>query len=302
MDIRSPIVLAAGTSGVFDEMAGVADLSRVGAIVTKSITREPRIGNPAWRVHPLPVGMLNAIGLANPGIDAFVERHENADAGVPCPVIGSAAGNSIDDYAEVCRGFDRVGAIAAVELNVSCPNVHGGTDFGLDTSALAELVHACGAATGKPLVVKLSPVVQGSPSIVDLAKAAIEAGARTLTVANTVPAMAIDVDRAQPVLANVTGGLSGPAVHPITLRLVHLVYRGAARDAGIPIIALGGVTGWRDAAAYVLAGASAVGVGTTLLADPTSAGRIAAGLARWQRKRGVSAIADLVGTVQLPRE
>ena len=313
--LASPLLLAAGTAGVLDEMAGAADLSRVGAIVTKSITREPRVGNPAWRVHPLPVGMLNAIGLANPGIEAFVELANqpgppsggNRIAALPCAVIGSAAGYSIEDYAGVCGGFARVPGLAAVELNVSCPNVHGGTDFGLDTGALAEVVAAAREAVERserrlPLIVKLSPVVQGSPSIVDLARAAVEAGASALTVANTVPAMAIDVEHRKPVLANTTGGLSGPAVHPITLRLLHTLYTGFARDAGVPLVGLGGVVGWRDAAAYFLAGASAVGLGTALLASPGSAGRIHRGLERWAARQRVERLADLIGKLELHRD
>lgn len=302
IDLASPIVLAAGTAGVLSETADILDLSRIGAVMTKSITPQPREGNPPWRVLPERGAMLNAIGLANPGIDAFLREYAPRIGKVACPVIGSAAGFCIEDYVHVVSGFALADNMAAVELNVSCPNVHGGVEFGADAGALGELVRACRQAWGpRPLIVKLPPVAIGTPTgIVGLAQAAVEAGADALTLCNTVPAMSIDVHERKPRLANVTGGLSGPAIHPIVTRLIHLVYRGFAREAGVPIIGLGGVTRWEDAAAFVLAGASAVGIGTGLFIDTKSPIRVNRGLESWVRRQGAATIGELVGRLERP--
>lgn len=294
--LRNPIVLAAGTHGTLDEVGEVLDLARVGAIVTKSITLEPRAGNPGVRVVPLRVGMLNAIGLANPGVEAFVRDYAPRIARVPCPVIASIAGFSIEQYVEVAREMERIEALAGVELNVSCPNVHGGTEFGVDPPALGELVGSVRRVVQtKRLIVKLSPIVVGRPSIVDVARAAIvglerpggpnaRPGADVLTISNTVPAMKIDISTGEAVLSNRSGGLSGPAIHPIVVKLVHDVHHAVARDSATPIIALGGVCSWRDAAEMLCAGASAVGMGTMTLADTRSVLRVVRGLQQWRRR------------------
>ncbi len=303
--MTSPVILAAGTAGVLDETSGVMDLSRIGALVTKSITPEPRDGNSPMRVAPVRAGMLNAIGLANPGIEAFVEAFAPKAASVPCRVIGSAAGFCVSDYEQVAGRLAACDGIDAIELNVSCPNVHGGPEFGVDCGALAEVVSATRQAIGrradggKPLLVKLPPVSIGTPTtIVDLARAAVDAGADVLTLCNTTPGMAIDVQTRSPVLGNGTGGLSGPAVHPIVLRLIHLVYTQFAREAGVPIIGLGGVMRWDDAAAFVVAGASAVGVGTAMFADTRRPGRLVRELDRWVVSQGVASIDELTGSLQ----
>jgi dihydroorotate dehydrogenase (NAD+) catalytic subunit len=305
LPLKSPVILAAGTCGYLDEMADVLDLSRVGAVVTKSITRLSREGNATWRILECRAGMLNAIGLANVGLDAFMRDYAPKVAGVPTAVIGSIAGFSVEDYTAVAAAFNGIEAMAAVELNVSCPNVHGGTEFGLDPGALRELIAAVRAAlTRKPLLVKLSPVAAGTPghSMVDLARAAVEAGAQILCLANTTPAMAIDVRTRRPRLANVTGGLSGPAVHPIAVKLVHDVYRAVAKPAGVPIVGIGGVLTWEDAAEFVLAGASAVEIGTGLFADPKIPLRVVKGLEKWVREQGRSGMGALVGAVELPEK
>lgn len=300
IELASPVVLAAGTAGLLDEMADALDLARVGAVVTKSITREPREGNPTWRVVPLEVGMLNAIGLANPGIDAFMADHAHRIAHVPTTVIGSVAGNTIDDYAHVASALNAIDTMPAVELNVSCPNVHGGTEFGTDPGALRELIAAVlDELTETKLFVKLSPIAVGSPSMSDIARVAIDAGADALCLANTVPAMAIDVDTRAPRLANTTGGLSGPAVHPIAVKLVHDVYRNVAREAGVPLIGIGGVSGWRDAAEFILAGATAVEIGTISFANPCAAIKINQGLAKWAASEPSKSVSALVGDVRL---
>jgi dihydroorotate dehydrogenase (NAD+) catalytic subunit len=243
--LRNPVILASGTAGYLDEMAGALDLSRVGAVVTKSITLHPREGNPTWRILETRAGMLNAIGLANIGIEAFIRDIGPRVRSAPTAVIGSVAGFSIEEYAAVASEMGRIPGLAAVELNVSCPNVHGGCEFGSDPAALRELIAAVKPvlAGKKPLFVKLSPIPVGTAghTMVDIARAAIAGGAQALCIANTIPAMAIDVHTRRPRLANITGGLSGPPVHPIALKLVHDVYRAVAREAGIPIVGIGGV-------------------------------------------------------------
>ena len=298
LKLASPLILAAGTAGYADELADALDLSILGAVTTKSITKEPRDGNPTWRIVPSKAGMLNAIGLANPGIDRFADDIVPRLGNVPTTVIGSVAGNAIEDYAAVCARMDPIAALPAVELNVSCPNVHGGTEFGIDPQALSDLVRACRAELASTkLIVKLSPIAVGRPGIVDVATAAVEAGADALTVANTVPAMGIDVHTGEPVLSNTTGGLSGPAVHPIAVKLVHDVHR-ALPDT--PVIGLGGVMDWDDAAEFVLAGATAVGIGTALFADPRRPKRLLRKLSRWLDAHSADTIEALRGTVRLP--
>lgn len=301
LNLKSPVILAAGTAGFSDELADVMDLAHIGAVVSKSITREPREGNKTWRILPAKSGMLNAIGLANPGIERFMIDIAPRLSATPTTVIGSIAGSSIEDYAEVARQMDTVDALPAVELNVSCPNVHGGTEFGVDPIALTELVSAAKAELNSTkLFVKLSPIAVGQPSIVKVAQAAIEAGADALTIANTVPAMGIDVRTRRPVLSNVTGGLSGVAVHPIAVRLVHTVYQGVAKEAVVPIIGVGGVTDWDDAAELILAGASAFQIGSALFADPKIPARINKHLSRWLNTHRVESTKDLVGQIILP--
>ncbi len=305
INLRNPVMLAAGTAGYLDEMADALDLSRVGALVTKSITVLPREGNETWRILDSRAGMLNAIGLANVGLDHFMEHMAPRIASIPTTVIGSVAGFSVDDYVRVAAQMDEMEALAGVELNVSCPNVRGATEFGSDPGAIRELVSAVRAVVGrKPLFVKLSPIASGHPTMVEVARAAINPGAGgrgadALCVANTVPGMAIDVHTRRPRLANTTGGLSGPAVHPIALKLVHDVYRGVARDEGVPIVGIGGVMTWEDAAEFILAGASAVQMGTALFADPRSPLKVVRGLERWALRQG-RPLEQLVGAVELP--
>lgn len=308
--LRNPVTLAAGTAGTLDEMGDVLDLSRVGAVVTKSVTARAREGNATWRILECKAGMLNAIGLANVGLEAFEAHVAPRIAGVPTAVVGSVAGFSIEDYVRVAGAMGEVEGIAAVELNVSCPNVREGTEFGADPRLLRELVGAVRVALPRTrLFVKLSPVAIGTPhGIADLARAAIETGASpagpnnrpgadALTIANTMPAMGIDVATRRPRLANVTGGLSGPAVHPIAVKLVYDAYRLVCRAAATPIIGCGGVQTWDDAADMILAGASAVQMGTALFADPRSPLRVVRGLERWVRSQGAAGIGELVGGV-----
>jgi dihydroorotate dehydrogenase (NAD+) catalytic subunit len=313
LELQSPILLAAGTAGYADEILDVLKPSVLGAVVSKSITAQPRAGHPTWRMVPLRGAMLNAIGLANTGIERFAKHvapHHRLRAH-DVRLVASVAGDTIDSYVGVVAELDGLDGVNAVELNVSCPNVHGGADFGVDPVALAELVGAVRAALpSKPLIVKLPPIATGLPGIVAVARAAIEArgrplgpnarpGADILCLANTTPAMAIDVDTRRPRITNGTGGLSGPAVHAIVVKLVHDVYRNIARQEGVPIIGLGGVSNWREAAEFVLAGASAVGMGTATLADPLSPARVHKGLAKWVQRMGAIKLTELVGAVDL---
>jgi len=301
IELRSPILLAAGTAGVLGEMRDILDPAQLGGIVTKSITREVRCGNAFPRITFARAGMMNAIGLANPGIDAFVRDEGPKATGLGCPVIGSVAGDRLEDYLEVAEKLAAIDGVRAIEANVSCPNVHSGLEFGSDPGALRELITAMSSAVGDlPMFVKLSPVTVGTPhTIVDLARVAVESGASGLTLTNTVPAMGIDVRSRKPILANVTGGLSGPAIHPIVVRLVHMVYRGLAKDADVPIIAAGGVTRWEDAAEFILAGASAVQIGAGSFASPRASVRMKKKLARWVLDQGQQRVQDMVGQVLL---
>jgi dihydroorotate dehydrogenase (NAD+) catalytic subunit len=317
--LRNPVMLAAGCCGTLDEFqaSGVLDLSRVGGVVSKSITPLAREGNPTHRILDAGErvsGMINAIGLANPGVEAFVREYLPRAGAMRTAVVCSVAGFSIDDYVNAAGriaqangpggsgGGEGNGAVRAIELNVSCPNVKTGVEFGFAAALLRELVGAVRAAVGAlPLWVKLSPV---TPEIVDVARAAVEAGASALTVGNTIPAMSIDVRTRRPRLANVTGGLSGPAVHLVAVRLVHLLHTKLCRDyhgAGkhLPIVGVGGVSHWEDAAEFILAGASAVQMGTALYADPRSPLRVVKGLEKWVRAQGAGNVGELVGAVRV---
>lgn len=295
IELRNPIIAAAGTCGYIEEIADVLDPAVLGAIVTKSITREPREGNPPWRLVEVERGMLNAVGLANVGLDRFLTDKLPAAETIDTVVIGSIAANSVTDYVAVAAAFDDAGRLPAVELNVSCPNTDDGLQFGEHPHALRSLLTEVRAAlTQTKLIVKLSPNVG---DICAMAEAAIDGGADALTLINTVKAMAIDVDRRSPRLSRGAGGLSGPAIHPIAVRMVHEVYQAVARDASAPIIGLGGVMTWRDAAEFVLAGATAVGMGTAFFIDPRSPVKVRRGLEAWVERQGCKSIAELVGQV-----
>jgi dihydroorotate dehydrogenase (NAD+) catalytic subunit len=295
MHLRNPVVLAAGTCGYGAELASVLDPADVGAMVTKSITREPREGNPPWRIIDAPRGMLNAIGLANVGLDVFLAEKLPEAATLDTVVIGSIAGHAIDDYVTVAAALDTRSELPALELNVSCPNTADGLQFGEHPESLAQLLREVRPAlAATKLFVKLSPNVG---DIARMAGTAVEGGADGLTLINTVAAMAIDVETRRPRLSRGTGGLSGTAIHPIAVRMVHEVYKTVARDANVPIIGLGGVLRWPDAAELVLAGASAVGMGTALFIDPGAPRHVARGLAQWVQRQGCGSIGELVGAV-----
>lgn len=292
LQLQKPIIAAAGTAGTGWELGEVLDLQHLGAVTTKSITREARLGNAPMRVAELPTGMLNAIGLANPGIAVFLRDHRARLSNLPCSVIGSVAGASTDDYVFVAEALAGSG-LDAVECNVSCPNTSDGRLFSDDPQRLRTLVAAVREVVGTtPLLVKLPLDFERASRS---AAAAIEGGADILTLTNTVPGLAIDPDTRKPLLGKGAGGVSGPGIHPMVVRMVHDVYTHVAKPAGVPILGLGGVMQWRDAAALILAGASAVGVGTALFADPRRVIKINKGLERWVRDQGVESVQDLVG-------
>lgn len=295
LQLRNPIIAAAGTSGYIDELADALDLAAIGAITTKSITREEREGNTPWRVVPCSAGMLNAIGLANKGLDRFIAEEVPRVRSCGTEVIASIAGHTIDDYVAVAHALDDTHQFKAIELNVSCPNTITGRHFGADPATLGELLGEVRAAiTRSRMFVKLAPDMVDP---VGMSARAIECGANALVLCNTMPAMAIDITTRKTRLSRGQGGLSGPAIHPIVVRIVHDVYRSVARSANIPIIGVGGVMGWQDAAELILAGATGVGMGTALFVDPRSPARVVRGLDRWVESQGSVQISELIGQV-----
>lgn len=298
LTLANPTLTCSGTCGYAFEYQDFLELSTLGGFVTKSITREERKGNAPARIVETRAGMLNAIGLANVGLRRFLQEKVPLLEKMPCPVIVNVAGHSLDDYTETVAAMNPLPVVRAVELNVSCPNVKDGLTFGTHPGRLKELTRAVKQVLpGKPLIVKLSPNVE---DICATAAAAIEGGADVLSLVNTFTAMSIDVWKKRPRLANATGGLSGPAIKPIAVYLVSRVYRQVARDAGVPLIGMGGVQTWSDAAEFILAGASAVAVGTALFVDPATPTRLCEGLRDWCEKLGVKRLAELVGALELP--
>jgi dihydroorotate dehydrogenase (NAD+) catalytic subunit len=289
LELKNPLVTASGTFGFGREYAGLVDLRRLGAVTVKSLTLRPRAGNPPPRIAETPAGMLNAIGLENPGVEWFLAE------GLPflrergVPVIASIAGETPEEYAALAAVLDRAPGLAALEVNLSCPNVaRGGLAFGGDPAAAAEVTRAVRKATGLPVIAKLSALVT---DLVAVARAALEAGADVLSLINTLPGMAVDVDRRRPVLGNVFGGLSGPAIRPVAVRAVWQVYA-ALR---CPIIGMGGIVTARDALEFALAGARAVAVGTAHFVNPRAAEEVLDGIERYLAERGVADFNELVG-------
>jgi len=288
--LRNPVLTASGTFGYGTELAPFLDLTRIGGFVAKSLTPEPRIGNPLPRIAEVPAGMLNAISLENVGVEAFVsEKLPALPEGVT--VIASVFGTAPHEYAEVCKRLADVPRVAGIEVNASCPHVKsGGIEFGQDPRVLAELVRVVRGAASQPLLVKLSPNVT---SIAEMAKVCEGEGADGLSLINAVQAFDVDVERRRPVLKNGLGGLSGPAIRPIALRMVWQ----AAQAVGIPICGIGGISTAEDAVKFLLCGASAVQVGTINYLDPEAAGRIADGIAEYAVRHGFPRVADLTGAL-----
>jgi dihydroorotate dehydrogenase (NAD+) catalytic subunit len=292
--LPNPILVASGTFGYGVEYGEVVDVERLGAICCKGTTRKARIGNPTPRVTETPAGMLNSIGLQNPGVDAVIERYAPTWQRWRVPVIVNVAGESVSDYVECAKRLDGVPGVAGIELNISCPNVgKGGLQFAIDPEAAGSVTAAVRRATDLPLLVKLSPNVADVRTI---ARAIADAGADGLTAINTLSGMAVAGDRTRPFLGNTYGGLSGPAIKPVALRVVYEV----AQLVDIPIIGIGGVTSLDDVLDFLAVGAVAVQVGTAIFADPTLPVRLVDELADACRQRGLASLEPLVGTA-LPK-
>ena len=288
--LANPILVASGTFGYGVEYGEVVDVERLGAICSKGTTLRPRIGNPTPRVTETPAGMLNSIGLQNPGVDAVIARYAPTWQDWGVPVIVNVAGESVADYVEVVRRLNGVPGVAGIELNISCPNVgKGGLQFAIDAEAAGAVTAAVRRVTELPLLVKLSPNVA---DIRPIARAIADAGADAISAVNTLSGIALRADRSRPLLGNIYGGLSGPAIRPVALRIVYEV----AQVVDIPIIAIGGIAGLGDVLDFLAAGAVAVQVGTALFADPELPVRLIDELEAECRRRGLASYAHLIGT------
>jgi len=297
MSFATPLVLLSGCVGFGEEYTRVEGFSHhdVGAVCLKGTTLEPRLGNPPHRVFETPAGMLNAIGLQNPGARHVVDRILPDLDFSETRFIANLSGSTVDEYYEVARIFDD-SPIDAMEINISCPNVkEGGVQFGNDPDMSARVVAACRKATRKPLITKLSP---NQTDIAENARRGLEAGSDAFAVINTLTGMAIDIEDRVPIIGNNQGGLSGPAIKPIALLKVHQVYQ-VCRDHGVPIIGQGGITSAEDALEFLIAGATGVGIGTALFYDPLICPKINDGIVKYLIRHGMSNVNQLIGTLQL---
>ena len=300
MAFASPIVLLSGCVGFGEEYTRIEGFSNrdAGALVLKGTTLKPRLGNPPHRIYETPAGMLNAIGLQNPGVAHVVERILPDLDFTETRFIANVSGSTIEEYVEVTRRFDQ-SPIDAIEINISCPNVkEGGVAFGNYPDMSAQVVAACRRATSKPIITKLSP---NQTDIKENARRCIEAGTDAFAVINTLMGMAIDVRSRRPVIGNLQGGLSGPAIKPIALLKVYQVAE-VARPHGVPIIGQGGITTATDALEFMIAGATAIGVGTALFYDPMICRKINAGIAEYLREQGLTSVTQLVGSLRTGKE
>lgn len=292
LTLPNPIMVASGTFGYAREMAGFVELSRLGGIVPKTITAHPRTGNPPWRTIETPSGMLNSIGLDNDGIESFVEHHLPYLASLGSPVVVSIAAHDYEEFVSMARRLNGLPGIAALELNVSCPNVSGGVDFGTDPIMCEKVVAGARAACDFPILAKLTPNVT---SIATVAKAAAAGGADAISVINTCLGMAVDWKRRKPMLGNVVGGLSGPAIKPIALRCVYQV----AQAVDTPLVGIGGIATLDDVMEFLVAGATAVQVGTANFYNPTVSMTILDQLPGALSQLGASRVSDIVGTLSI---
>jgi dihydroorotate dehydrogenase (NAD+) catalytic subunit len=289
--LPNPVLVASGTFGYAREMESLVDVSRLGGILPKTVTRQPRTGNAPWRTVETPAGMLNSIGLDNDGIDAFIAHHLPYLAQLGTPIIVSIAGRTADEFVEMSAQLSDAQGTAAVELNISCPNVSGGVDFGTSPQMCERLVADCRAACELPVIAKLTPNVT---SIADIAKAAEAGGADAISLINTCQGMAIDWRRRRPILGNVIGGLSGPAIKPIALRCVYQ----AAKAVRTPLMGIGGIATLDDVMEFLVAGASAVQLGTVNFYNPTASMAVLDALPAAIASLGANSVAEVVGTLQ----
>ena len=293
--MSSPIVLLSGCVGFGEEYTRIEGFSNtdVGGVVLKGTTGDARLGNPPHRVYETPMGMLNAIGLQNPGVDYVVDEILPGLDFTETRFLANVSGSTIEEYERVTERFDD-SPIDAIEINISCPNVkEGGVAFGNDPDMSARVVAACRAKTSKPIITKLSP---NQTDIAENARLCIEAGSDGFAVINTLMGMAVDIEKREPVIGNRQGGLSGPAIKPIALLKVHQVYQ-VAKDHNVPIIGQGGITTVNDALEFIIAGASAVGIGTALFYDPLICRKINEGIARYLIRHDIGSVGELVGTL-----
>lgn len=293
VSFQNPVMVASGTFGYGQEMAKFYDLNLLGAVVTKTITKEPRSGNPPTRITETASGMLNTIGLQNPGIDKFISEEVKFLEPFTVPLIVNIAGHSADEFVELAERLNGIEKIVAIELNLSCPNVAGGLDFSTDTGRCDQVVRAVRKVSKKPIIAKLSPNVT---NIQDIAKAAEGAGADSISVINTVLGMSIDIWRKKTKLSAGMGGLSGPAIKPIAVRIVWQI----AEVVKVPIIGIGGIMTWEDAVEFFLAGASAIQVGTANFVDPMAPIKIIEGLEKYRTQVKLESLQDIVHKVEIP--
>ncbi|MGB1718599.1 MAG: dihydroorotate dehydrogenase [Candidatus Latescibacterota bacterium] len=292
MALRNPVLLASGTCNYGQELQSITDLSQLGGIVTKTITPQPRAGNRPQRIVETPAGMLNSIGLQNPGLEDFVENKWPFLESLDTQVVVNIAGHAIEEFADMAARLEDIQGIAALEVNISCPNVKaGGANFANSPSASAEVIGAVRRVTQHPVIAKLSPNVT---DIAEIARAAEEAGADALSLINTLVGMAIDVKNRRPLLGNITGGLSGPAIKPVALAMIWKV----AQAVRIPLIGLGGICTAQDAVEFLVAGASAVQVGTASFVNPNAGVEIVEGIRRYGDECGIQHIGQLIGSLQ----
>jgi dihydroorotate dehydrogenase (NAD+) catalytic subunit len=290
--MKNPVMVASGTFGYGPEYAELVDLAKLGAIVVKGISLEPWGGNRTPRMVEVPGGLLNAIGLQNPGVDGFIEKYMPFLRRHDLAVIVNIWGRTVDEYAEVAARFDGVPGVHALEINISCPNIKaGGNAFGTNLDATARVVAAVRARTRLPIIPKLAPNVS---DIGAFARICVENGADALSLINSYPAMAIDIETRRPILANITGGLSGPAIHPIAVKLVYE----AAKAVSVPLIAIGGITSAKEAIEFMIAGASAVAIGTANFTEPTTALAVVDGIAAYLERHRLGSVRDLVRSIR----
>ncbi len=292
LTLQNPVTVASGTFGYGVEYSQLIDLNQLGAVVVKGIRLQPVRGNPPPRTVEVTSGLINAIGLQGPGVDGFISKYWPFLKVLKVPTIINIWGTTVEEYAEVARRFDDLGGVGALELNVSCPNIkEGGAQFGTDVKLLGQVVAACRKVTKLPLITKMSPNVV---SIAPYAQAAEAAGSDALSIMNSFPAMAIDIQARRPRLANVTGGLTGPAIKPIAIKLVWE----AAKVVKIPIIGMGGIQTAEDAVEFMLAGATAVAIGTANFYEPQTALQVIAGLRQFLQQHGIEDVRELIGSVK----
>lgn len=296
LTIKNPVMTASGTFGYGLEYGDFIDLNRLGGVLVKGTTLHPRQGNPYPRMAETPSGMLNAVGLQNKGVDYFCEHIYPTISGYDTAMIVNVSGSQIEDYIETAEKINALERIPAIELNISCPNVkEGGMAFGVTCAGAASVVRAVRAVYDKTLIVKLSPNVT---DITEIARAVEAEGADSISMINTLLGMAIDAEKRRPVLSTITGGLSGPAVKPIALRMVWQT----AQAVKVPIIGMGGIASATDAIEFLLAGASAVEVGTYNFVDPSVTTQIVDGIEDYMRRHGFTDIQDLIGALQIPKK